>query len=502
MITGLAYFIVRMPFLTESISNHSIIHSILIAYGGAEMNPTRSQITRYLSASVLLNTDIRNRVIEFVEQERKALIPELGIDLEKLAHLSYLLKAREQRYQVIFLVITIAIFLLSIFFMIEPLLAIVLFALVAWVVYFYKKYEQRYKLIPLVTKNNYDPLQLEQVLEAQYSAKNLPRSIPNSDQNLVVYSGFTPFVGIGFSLGGWSFSVNVNRPKEEMGQLLEIKPFKLQDLYNSVERVIGLCKFEGYVAKDFLFVNGQQIRDQRWILPSIFSHPVHRVNDELVEKYLVNNDPLVRYYKCIRVFDWSNEIVISYFIRFSIRGGHLFIEVNRFLLTPLAQRHRQIDTILPPTGSTLIELAMTSLLAGPFVAIFGVLSVLWRMYSAFEEMDLFGGQRRHRQREKEMRRNVLFNYGAITSLRQQLGSSVYDHYFQKLDKEMYIKVIDKQIIEAITDFLEKHNIDISDIKERKTTILNSGIIVQGGEIKAQALAVGSESKASSHNNNT
>jgi hypothetical protein len=59
-----------------------------------------------------------------------------------------------------------------------------------------------------------------------------------------------------------------------------------------------------------------------------------------------------------------------------------------------------------------------------------------------------------------------------------------------LDKEMYVKVFEKQLLFAVKGFLDAHNIDTSDIQERQTTILNSGVIVQGGEINAEALAVG------------
>ena len=40
-----------------------------------------------------------------------------------------------------------------------------------------------------------------------------------------------------------------------------------------------------------------------------------------------------------------------------------------------------------------------------------------------------------------------------------------------------------------------HGIETSDLKERQTTILNSGVIVQGGDVNAESLAVGSGSQA-------
>ena len=95
-----------------------------------------------------------------------------------------------------------------------------------------------------------------------------------------------------------------------------------------------------------------------------------------------------------------------------------------------------------------------------------------------------------------MKKDSSFNYGSRSSLREDVSSSLYGHYFQKLDKEMYVQVFEKQLLEALVNFLSDHNIDTSDIQERKSTILNTGIIMKGGELKADSLAVGSEAKSS------
>lgn len=56
-----------------------------------------------------------------------------------------------------------------------------------------------------------------------------------------------------------------------------------------------------------------------------------------------------------------------------------------------------------------------------------------------------------------------------------------------------MKAIERRILDTITEFLEARNIDTSDIKERRTTILNHGVIITGGSIQAEALAVGDKS---------
>jgi hypothetical protein len=488
IVIGIAYGLLRARLPAPAAAG--VGQTGVVTYGGAEMDPARSQITRYLSASVLFDPVFRQKVISMVKDDIRALAPELGLDLAKLARLSYLLQARDARYNLIFSGITLVGLVLYAIFSLP--VALVIFLPAAWAAYFYKSHEQRYKLVPLLAKEGYDPAQLEALLISKYRDQALPRLMPEADQNLVVYSGFSPFVGAGSPLGRWSFPIDVSRPKENMGLRLEIKPFELAELYQAVEQGLGNCQIKGFVAKDFLFANGQQIRDQDWILPTIFSHPVYRVDDARVQHYLGNNDPRVRYYKWLRVFDWGNEIVISYFVRFSRQGNHLFVGVDRFLLTPLAETHHWVDTMQAPTGFTPVNMGLAAIFAAPFAVVGGALAILDKIYELFGKLFDF----EERAKLNEIENDLQFDYGVGTSLRQQASGPVYQHYFQMLDQEMYIKILDRQLLETLTTFLDEHHIDTSDVKERQTTILNSGLIVQGGEVKAEALAVGSSAQAS------
>jgi hypothetical protein len=454
-------------------------------------------LDRYLAATVLRDGSFRTKLFELVQKERQALAPELGLDLQRLFHLSALVEAREHWYQALFTGLILLGLAGWLWFGPTPLgsLILPLTLLATGITYFYKTYDERYHLVPLVKdKQGYDPAQLTQRLEKRYRARPSPRPLPGPDQNLVVYKGFIPFVGAGFDLNGWSFPVNISRPREEAGQRAWIKPFTLTELYAAVDKAIRQCRFESCNSCDFLFVSGKQIRGLDWILPDPAASPVLRVDEEYAHQYLALNDPMVRHYKWLRIFDWHNELILSYFLRFSIRGDHLFVEVNRFLLPPLQAAYRKIDQMGEPYDfmeqvSHLAGLLIGCLAAGPFVAVWKMLLLVGRCLKGLSKLDLFGWRRR--RRAARLRRETTFDYGTELSLRMQLSSTGYHHYFQMLDQEMYTKVFEKQILEALIDFLAAHNIDTSDIRERQNAILNTGLIMQGGELKTEALAVGS-----------
>jgi len=56
-------------------------------------------------------------------------------------------------------------------------------------------------------------------------------------------------------------------------------------------------------------------------------------------------------------------------------------------------------------------------------------------------------------------------------------------------------MLEQTILESIVSFLDIRHIDTSNLKERQTMILNSGILVQGGDVRAESLAVGTGARA-------
>lgn len=54
---------------------------------------------------------------------------------------------------------------------------------------------------------------------------------------------------------------------------------------------------------------------------------------------------------------------------------------------------------------------------------------------------------------KGLRESNNHDFGASLSLREKVSFPGFKHYFQRLDKEMYFKVVEKQILEAIEQFL-------------------------------------------------
>jgi hypothetical protein len=124
-----------------------------------------------------------------------------------------------------------------------------------------------------------------------------------------------------------------------------------------------------------------------------------------------------------------------------------------------------------------------------------MVSPLWMVGKALEKIGEVFSFNEDKTRREKIERTPLFNYGTVTSLRQSLSSGQYGHYFQKMDGDLYNKLFEHEVLDSLVEFLDDHNVDTSELKERQTTILNNGVMVQGGDVKAESLAVGSGARA-------
>lgn len=308
--------------------------------------------------------------------------------------------------------------------------------------------------------------------------------------NVVVYSGFSPFVGAGRPIGGWSFAVNTAKGKEEMGRRLPPIPFRLGELYHEIFSSLGALRIPGLIVEPRLHVDGAAIRNDTRFLPNPESRPYPRVDPSLVAAIAERPEDTVRHYVCVRVVSWQGELVVSLFTRFVQLDDKLFIEANYFLLPPIHDKYRAIDELptLPAwrkTGGLLAQAAWLIIPLWPTAPI--------RLLGAAARPLERSGRRQRALRT--IREGQNFDYGATTTLREIAASTSYRRFFEMLDKEMYVKITQRHLLETIIAFLDRKNIDTTDFNEQRNTILNNGVMVSGGSITAESLAVGERAQA-------
>jgi hypothetical protein len=307
---------------------------------------------------------------------------------------------------------------------------------------------------------------------------------------VTVYSGFSPFVGCGLNEGGWSFALNVAKGRRELHETLEPIPFEVEELHDEVVSSLRALNMDQMVLEDRLYVNGQDIRDDRRFLPDPFTRPGAWTDPAVLHQFLRSPTQRIRHYTCIQVIDWQGELVLSIFFRCTKAGGNLFVEASYFLLPPLHEKYHKVDNLrATPDFAGAAELALKATIGTVPVLLLAPVHVLVQLMSRLTRwLDRLSMRR-------TIKANPSFDYGATTSIRQSGMSPNYRRYFQRLDREMYVKVVEQRLLDAIIQFLDEHDVDVSDLVDRQTTILNNGVMLSGGSIQAESLAVGTGARA-------
>lgn len=453
----------------------------------AKLLPSRA--TRLLCAAAYTDKQFRDKAITIHEDEYRAKAPELGIDAGAVLQHCYTARRRAAWRNGILCIPVLLLLSTGIVrdlaaFPDEVPLVLQAYAgslLLAWlacgVVMFGETFANRY----LTFVHDLSPNQFGQVYDVVP-----PR--PLSD-NVTVYGAFSPFSGSGFDIGGWSFSVNIKRPRSG-SEDEPPEPFAIHELYDEIRQGFADLSIQGLLIQDRLFVDGRAIRGDRRFLPSPYALPTVSIDSDLMEAFQAEPTKTARHYLCLELADWSGELVLSTFIRFQKSESNLFVETSNFLLPPLKRAYDAADKIsFTPLLKVIGPFLVRSALLGPLLAIAAPFSTIALLFTPLEQFN------RVRRLRRAIREDPGYNYGALQSIRELGTENSWRVYFQKLDKEMHSKVVQQRLIDGLIDFLDDRGIDTSEIKDRGSHILNNGIMVSGGAISAESLAVGDGARA-------
>lgn len=287
------------------------------------MDKSRSESTRLtLASAVLKGSSFRARVLARARQHFEAVAPEIGLDMELVTRFCRDMESRESTFQALQLVLILAAVLL----LGEP--GALWCAVLSFLLYFGKRYRERYYYLPKLWRESFDADEFAHGLRTQLG--RLEREgISRPGQNIVVYSGFNPFVGSGVAVGGWSFAVDVTRSAADRGSESP-DAFELSEFLDGIETAIKKLDLRNASVQDTIFVNGASIPVDGAIQPNRLSRPLQHAETATVRQFTGGGTYSIRTYKWIRIQHWDSDLVLSFFLRASMNGKTLFVELSSF----------------------------------------------------------------------------------------------------------------------------------------------------------------------------
>jgi hypothetical protein len=197
-----------------------------------------------------------------------------------------------------------------------------------------------------------------------------------------------------------------------------------------------------------------------------------------------------REYLCVRVGAWSEELVISMFVAFDLRGNTLYSEFHPCVLPPVQDSFHLVDR-LPARLTPRLLLRVAWHVPAAFAG--GALSVPFQALYHLRHLSLWGRVvvslapvADHSDFRLGRYATPLVDRGALASVRELAASPKFRHYFQEGDQEKYIKIVERQLLQVIGEFLKEHNVDLGDHDRNQTNIIDNSqsfrdFTISGGE---------------------
>jgi hypothetical protein len=312
--------------------------------------------------------------------------------------------------------------------------------------------------------------------------------------NVLVFSGFRPFVGSGIEIENWAFAIDIEKGAKDpaTGRRKTPKPFSAGDLYAALTANIATVGLPDLQVEERLLVNGVDVRQLPAVLPNRLAAPLGFVAPEVLHDVRDRNRGVARTYLCLEATAWRGQLVVTIFLRAVRLQGSLYLEWTSSMLLPLRDEYHAVDKLSSRFGSALASALGQGLVSTPMALASSPFMVLHRLNRWFTAWR----RRSHQLDQILARRN--FDYGARTSIREEAMGASFRRYFVSLDSEMYTKVIQLRLLKHIFDFLELHDLDTSDFAAQQTNINNSQTYNVSGSVGAGA-AFGPQSRGGDQN---
>ncbi|HWS31156.1 MAG TPA: hypothetical protein VN408_00280 [Actinoplanes sp.] len=439
--------------------------------------------TRLLCAAAYIDEGFAGSLIDgTLRSTRQAVAPHFGVDIEPVL-LHCLAAQRRRRARDFALGVFLLLAIVAVWSGMTPLYGTVVRLLVlSWAVVLLLECLDRFEMLPTFQPNRFDAAAAPPASPAEALTVAEVSRLAHGD--VTVYRGFVPFAGAGLQGETWSFVTDISRGIMGPDGPRTPRTFTVESLYAEITKQVRDLGIPSLEVEDRIFLNGADAAAERWLFPGRSRRPETDAPDGKVEEVMRSGAQRVRHYLTMRIVDWRGEMVVSMHLRFVISGNHLYTEASYCLVPPLRESFRKVDGLSPApdwrSAATVIGRSIVKTLPALALAPFRVITA---MFSGLTDSD-------------DDDRDPLVDHGANLSARElAMSTTKYLHYFQKVDHDMHTKLIEFRMLDALNVFLEDHGIDTERTRQQQVNIINSGVLMTGGVINTETMAVGARARA-------
>jgi hypothetical protein len=294
---------------------------------------------------------------------------------------------------------------------------------------------------------------------------------------LIVYRGYSPFVGAGQELHPWSTALTLTTLPEEdqpsdgreltTAALYRRTQEELADLSRSTPLTPGRRLRELKVAGQVI-VSAHELVDNlpdprsRTYLAGRDVAPNTAVPYPTAEALKVDPLEWARYYLCFQVETWDRDLVVSVYLHMAVDANTLYVEWTPCVLTPIAPTYQRIDSLATsswtPFGQALLKFLELPASLPRRVA---------------HTCSFIRPLRTDRGADNPDR------YGSLRSLREMATDGNVQNYFQRADVDRYLKILESRFILAVGRILREFGYSSYEFEQQAAVVVNQSMFISG-----------------------
>lgn len=319
--------------------------------------------------------------------------------------------------------------------------------------------------------------------------------------DVIVHRGFSPFVGAGKRVYQQIVALRLEpaeTDKDGGKTYRQPQEISVVDLHRHVAdaidnlrsssslgpsgRFAGLTRREQVLMAAYRLATNRDTQLGDAVLRDLYRPPAADLPVSVARRMADAPEEWARYYQCFRIEAWERDLTTSCYLHAGTDQRMLFLEWNFCILPPIRNDYRRIDRLQDPF---LVPLRRT---IADFVTL--PATAIRRFRSVFRRFDPL------RQREGEI---VPDRYGAAESLRELAADDDVQNYFQDVDVQRYVKVLDAMLVRAVGEYLEDRGYSVVDFMRQAVPVVNQTQNFNGANTFYNS-AVGFDNKVQNNGN--
>jgi hypothetical protein len=290
---------------------------------------------------------------------------------------------------------------------------------------------------------------------------------------LVVYRGYSPFVGTGFEYKPWSIAVPLQRVAGKPHGELNTDVFyrRIREAMSDMGRATPLTPGKRLGALrvfDQIIVPAGELIDHiadpgtRPILADLDHPPYQAMAPADVARLRADPEEWARYYLCVQVETWDRDVVVSVFVHAAMDEDTLYVEWTPCVLLPIKPEYQAIDR-MPRSPLRPVMNALLRLVRLPATIVPSTVHLCSRLRGLPRDEGIV---------DERM-------YGSAFSIRELAADDDTQNYFQTTDIHRYLKILESRYTLTVARLLDESGYSKASFNQQVMSVTNKNINING-----------------------